>query len=1255
MPSLQLRFLGGFAASLGGDQPLVFPYDKVRALLAYLVMESVEHSREHLAGLLWPDYPDEKARGNLRRCLFDLRQLLDRASDADEASTSAFLRVGKKTVGFNPAAAFQLDVSDFLADKERSPDPLSALEKRSASYRGPFLAGLSLADAPEFDAWLVSRREKLHRDALAVLEQLIREHESRNDPERALAFAQQAIELDFWREPLQRTYLRLLSRQSQAAALAHFDVFRRALNEEIGIAPENETLQLLEDVRRGNAGLADTAKARGERRRVVAMVCDIEIAGHDPEDVITRQAAPQAAASEAIRLRNGHVAQAQGGEIIAYFGYPSAREHAPREAMDAALEIATRLSGEKDLAFRIGLHSGWILGSTSPSLPDEAGVVSKTARRLALGAPAGRIAVSPELRLLVDTYCRFDTDPNEGASVVSGKNLITRRIDRYCERLTTLVGRHRELATLTALWSDVRQGARHSVLLRGEAGLGKSRLTHALVRHVGLGDGIVLELACQPESARAPYSPFIDYLVRLIGLSRDDANAACHEKAGAFLAAMRLKEEVAPARLLELLGFADDEMASDGSSLTQVARKQVDEKLLLAVFAGQVRSQAALLIVEDIHWADHASLEFLPRLAASTDSPKLLLCTSRQGLNPEINGFFSPEIDLPPLTTFALEELVGEVAGGNVLGESQIASIIGRADGVPLYAEELTLSMLANDGEDIPSTLWDTLATRLDKVGPAKFIAQQAAVIGRGFTLELLQAIAESNDAVVGLKALLRAGLVQELRAGQYRFRHSLIRDVAYHSLALSERRAIHLRLANALRDTYANCLRDRPEVLAQHLSAAIDPGAAAVWLLAGCQAAARSANNEAIADFYAGLAALQPLADNDPQRNSTELQLQVALGTVLIAAEGYGSETAKSCFIRAWALSENVPDNIDLFPMMWGLWLGGRSCDNDVEPLAFARKLERTAAGSNDPAIRMAVDYAYGNNYFWLGEIDRSRQHLESALSCADRVAGNVLIARYGENIAISSRAFLAWVRWMQGDLDGARQIAEDNVSEARRANHAHTLGYALCFLAVTYRHLRRPDLAAQASQELLAHAQQHDLLLWQAAGASILGWSMGITGNEAGLAPIEQGIAGARIAMRIVETTFMAFLADVLVHLNRDNALEVIAYALERAGNNHDVYYVPEFLRLQGEAILLKSPENLCEAAELFRKARQLAVSASSHTLALRCAVSQSRLLLRQGKAPEACSLLEAARQQVNGSPDYPDLLEADALLTQIRQSLS
>jgi DNA-binding SARP family transcriptional activator len=1254
MPSLQLRFLGGFAASLGGDQPLVFPYDKVRALLAYLVMEPVEHSREGLAGLLWPDYPDEKARGNLRRCLFDLRQILDKSSRADEASTSAFLRVGKKTVGFNPAAPFQLDVSDFLTNKERSSDPLSALEKRSANYRGPFLAGLSLPDAPEFDAWLVARREKLHRDALAVLEQLIREHESRNAPDRALEFAQQAIELDFWREPLQRTYLRLLARKSQAAALAHFDVFRRALDDEIGVAPDNETLQLLEEIRRGNAGPADTGNTRSERRRVVAMVCDIEIAGNDPEHVIERQAKPLTVSSEAIRQRNGHVAQAQSGEIIAYFGYPSAREHAPREAMDAALDIATRLSGERDLAFRIGLHSGWILGSNSPSLPDEAGIVSKTARRLALGAPTGRIAVSPEMRLLVDSYCRFDTDPNEGTSVVSSKNLIARRIDRYRERLTTLVGRHRELATLTTLWSEIRLGARHNVLIRGEAGLGKSRLTHALVRHVGLSDGLVLELACQPESAHTPYSPFIDYLVRMTGLNRDDTNAASREKADAFIAAMRLKEEVAPSSLLELLGFPGDEAGDDDSALTQAARKQADEKLLLAVFAGLARSQAALLIVEDIHWADQASLEFLPKLAASAGGPLLLLCTSRQGQNPAVNGLFSTEIDLPPLTTFALEELVGEVAGGGVLGESQIASIIGRADGVPLYAEELTLSMLTGVGNEIPTTLWDTLATRLDNVGPAKVIAQQAAVIGRGFTLELLQAIADA-DADAGLKTLLHAGLVQEQRAGQYRFRHSLIRDVAYHSLALSERRAIHLRLANALRDSYANRLRDRPEVLAQHLSAAIDPAAAAVWLLAGSQAAARSANSEAIADFYAGLAALQPLAENDPQRCSTELQLQVALGTVLIAAEGYGSETAKSCFIRAWALSENVPDNIDLFPMMWGLWLGGRSCDNDVEPLAFARKLERTAAGSDDPAIRMAVDYAYGNNYFWLGEIERSRQHLESALANADRVSNNELIARYGENIAISSRAFLAWVFWMQGDLDGARQLAEHNVAQARQANHAHTLGYALCFLAVTYRHLRRPDLAAQASQELLAHAQQHDLLLWQAAGASILGWSMGITGNEAGLSPIEQGIAGARIAMRIVETTFMAFLADVLVHLNKDNALEVIDYALERAGNNHDVYYVPEFLRLQGEAVLLKSPEHISEATELFRQARQLAVSASSHTQALRCAVSQSRLLFREGKAPEAISLLEAARQQVSGSPDYPDLHDADSLLTQIRQSLS
>lgn len=1252
MPLLHLRFLGGFSAALDKEPPLVFPYDKVRALLAYLVMEAGEHRRDHLASLLWPDYPDEKARGNLRRCLFDLRRLLDQAAAAENAFP--FLLVGKKTVAFNSAAACRLDVADFLAWAAPDAEPLRALEQRSAQYRGPFLAGLSLPDAPEFDTWLTAKREKLHRDALTLLEQLIREHEGRNDPERALAFAQQAIELDFWQEPLQRSYLRLLARQSQAAALTHFDVFRRALDEEIGVAPDGDTLQLVEDIRRGS-GLPASASPRQERRRVVAMVCDIDIAGNDPEEIIERQAGPLSAATDIIRQRNGHVALAQGGEIIAYFGYPSAREHAPREAMDAALDMSARLAGEAALSFRIGLHSGWMLGSASPLLPDEAGIVSKTARRLALAAPDGRIAVSAELRMLVEPYCRFDNDGDERSSVVSGRNLISRRVDRYRERLSTLVGRHRELAALTALWSDVRQGHSRRILIRAEAGLGKSRLTHALVRHVGLSEGAVLELACQPEAAQTPYAPFSDHLVRLIGLRRGDARADCLDKAQAFLGGLRL-HETPPAMLLDLLGFADDEARADETPLTQQDRKQADEKLLLLVCKALTRSQPALLIVEDLHWADHATLDFLPRLAAGTGNPLLLLGTSRPEQNPAVDAFFAAKIELPPLSTFAVEELAREVAGGALLGDARIASIIGRADGVPLYAEELTLSMLAGIGDDIPATLWDTLATRLDRVGSARFTAQQAAVIGRSFSLDLLQAIAAAGDDVpAAIRTLLRAGLIEEQRAGQYRFRHSLIRDVAYHSLALSERRSIHLRLANALRDSYADRLRQAPEILARHLSAAIDPAAAAVWLVAGSQAAARSANDEAIADFYAGLAALQPLPEDDAQRNATELQLQVALGTVLIAAEGYGSESAKSCFIRAWALSEKVADHVDLFPMMWGLWLGGRSCDNDVEPLAFAGKLERSAGDSKDPAIRMAVDYAYGNNYFWLGEIDRARRHLEAALARAPDVASKVLIARYGEDIAISSRAFLAWVRWMQGDLDGARQLAEDNVSEARRANHAHTLGYALCFLAVTYRHLRRPDLAAQASQELLAHAQQHDLLLWQAAAASILGWSMGITGNEAGLAPIEQGIAGARIAMRIVETTFMAFLADVLVHLNRDNALEVIAYALERAGNNHDVYYVPEFLRLQGEAILLKSPENLCEAAELFRKARQLAVSASSHTLALRCAVSQSRLLLREGKTPEACSLLEAARRQVSGSPDYPDLLEADALLTQIRQSLS
>ncbi|UJB67207.1 AAA family ATPase [Acidovorax sp. YS12] len=1239
--ALALRFLGGFAVWRGGTPVTGFPYDKVRALLAYLALEPGLHSREYLADLLWPGVDAQRARANLRVCLFDLRRLL-----GDAAAQPPLLEATPKMLRLHAAAGLRLDVADFLACAGLPAESPDLLARGVAHYRGPLLAGLSLPDAPEFDAWLEARRAALQRQAVQMLERLAAYHEAQGHDAQALQYAQRATEVDPWSEPLQRACLRLLARRSPAAALAHFATFRRALARELGAEPEPQTLALA--ARLAQPGTAPEAApapaARPGRRHLAVLACDFEPrGGMDPEEAAAALGGLLAQGAQGVRSHGGHVALAQGGELLAFFGYPQAREHALRDAAQAALAVARAWraqEGAADLVLRAGLHAGWGFADESGGLPDAAGVLTKAARRLAQGAPAGGIAASAGLRRLAGGQFQWSAPDDAGAALLLARGPGAGRAEGPERGLPPLVGRRQELERLRAAWGDACQGPRLGALVQAEAGRGKSRLAAALAQQVLNGGGVVCEVACQSGAAHIPYLPFVESLQRQIGLEGTEDGAAhwLRQRLGADAV------DALPV-LLHLLGLAEDVAA-----LYPAERKAREQALLARLFGPAPDGRPLLLLVEDLHWADEATLELLERMLGEGDAggaPLFMLCTARAAPPGPLAERLAVRLELAPLPAQAIRTLVTQVAGaGQPLGDALLASIVHRADGVPLYAEELARAALAGGGRagDVPETLWDALAARLDGLGPAKRIAQYAACIGRDFGEDLLCAIATAPDDVDGgLQVLLHAGLVQRRLGGLLHFRHALIRQAAYESLAQAERRQIHARLAQALGSGFAERVRAHPEILAHHLSESTDPAAAHAWWVAGTQAASRSALAEAIHDFYAGLAAVQALPEGSPERTHDELRLQIGLGTALVGAQGYGAEAAQECFQRAWALSAGAPPGMDLFPLMWGLWMVGRHGEGE-HPLEYAGRLARMAEGSTDPARRMAVEYAWGNNTFWLGEFARARRHLEAAIAWRAQVEGAESIARFGEDIGIAARALLAWVCWIEGDLERARALADENVALARALGHAHSFGFAFSCAAVLYRHLRAPQQAAALSGELLDYARHHRLLLWQAAAAGVLGWAQAAQGDAGGLAPIRQGLEGARLVFRVIEITFMAFLIDALLHLGRPaEALPLIDEALERSAANHDTHFVPELLRLRGDALRHLRPDAAAEALDLYRQALRLAEASGAALFALRSATRIARLEAGAGAARPLAQVLA----RVQGPPGNPDLREAREVL--------
>lgn len=533
--------------------------------------------------------------------------------------------------------------------------------------------------------------------------------------------------------------------------------------------------------------------------------------------------------------------------------------------------------------------------------------------------------------------------------------------------------------------------------------------------------------------------------------------------------------------------------------------------------------------------------------------------------------------------------------------------ILRRADGVPLYLEEMSRTYGKDEFADFPSSLWNLLAARLEATGAARRLAQQAAIIGRFFDLTLLKALWDgaAQDVEDMLEQLVAAGLVSRQSGRELGFRHALFRDVACETLEAEEKRRLHARLARLYEGTFSYLVQRHPERLAQHLAAAGESLAAArMWLQAGQQAAEVSMYQEAIIHLETGIGLVREMESG----RLVEAGLQGALGTIWLALHGYGSEQAKACFSRVMALSQSAEDDPDptLFSTMWGLWLGGRSCTPQAYPLELVHKMERIARASGLPEHGMQVHYAYGNNLFWMARHDEAVAHLQQAVEIGRTQAPLTLIRTYGEDTRISSGAFLAWAHWMQGRPRTARILMDDIVAEARKTEHANTLGFALTFSVLLHRFALEPESAWAQAEELTALATQHNLALWQAAAAGVEGWAMAALGHPDGLQKTAAAIDMARAAMSATEPTFCALHVGALHALGyfqdcatqADEALRVCAKHL-------DYYFSPELWRMRGEA-LHELPDEGPAALHCLNQALELAAAQGAKPLELRAALA-------------------------------------------------
>ena len=704
-----------------------------------------------------------------------------------------------------------------------------------------------------------------------------------------------------------------------------------------------------------------------ERRQLTVMFCDIVgstamSARFDPEDMRGIVAAYHKCCATLIAGNGGFVAKYMGDGVLAYFGYPQAHEHDAERAVRAGLaivEAAPKLetAANAPLHVRVGIATGIVvvgdlLGSGEAQ---ERGVVGDTpnlaARLQGIAEPDSVVIAEGTRKLLGDLFEIVDLGPQDLKGVTgSTRAYVALRESSQESRfealhaggLTALVGRDEESELLLRRWAKAKAGEGQIVLLSGEAGIGKSRLTAAFLERLSSEPHVRMRYFCSPQHADSALLPIIAHMARAAGLAREDDAITRLDKLDALLVKTSTSPEDA-ALLAEMLSLSNDGRHPD-LDLAPEQRRQKTLEALIAQIEMISRQAPVLMIFEDAQWTDPSSLEVFGRLVDKIDALRVLLFVT---FRPE---FAAPWVGRPHVTALTINRLaprdamalIDRVAGDKPLAANIRRDIVERADGIPLFAEEITKAVLEAEGEGaaartiaavpspalaVPASLHASLMARLDRLGPAKAIAQIGAAIGREFSHALLAFVAHLPEPELNtaLDRLVQSGLLSRQGAppnATYLFKHALVLDAAYGTLLRDPRRALHGRVAEVLESQFPDVVETQPELLARHLSAAGVIGRAVeFWFRAGERATKRSANREAIAHLRAALQLLEHMSDST-ERAVWELRILIALGPPLVITTRSAAPEIASVYLRARELAQQTGRSVELFQALWGSWM---------------------------------------------------------------------------------------------------------------------------------------------------------------------------------------------------------------------------------------------------------------------------------------------------------------------------------------------
>ena len=1067
---------------------------------------------------------------------------------------------------------------------------------------------------------------------------------------------------------------------------------------ELGLpfGPRKQILNLVNEERalETRANLSEQVSTPGgERRQLTVLFCDLvgftKLAyKHDPEALQIIIRAYEEACTACVNRYEGYVFRTLGDGIVAFFGFPLAHESEAERAIRAGLDIVNamtqlRVAKAGRLQVRIGIASGVVI--VAPGERNAMGEALNLAARLQTIAEPGSIVVSDRVRRLAGGEFQYEDLGEKELKGVTGLTRVYQVVgvsqaeSRFAAAarlgLTPLVGRERELSTLVDSWRQVRETeAGRAILLRGEAGIGKSRIVSDLRERLRDETSFTQLFQCSPFFVNSAFYPIRASFERTLALNRDlDAEERLDKIEALVVDRLGLPKE--DMRLIAALLSLPYQERYGAIVVSPKLAKEETMRVLIEFVRARASAGPTLIVFEDAHWADPTTLELLGRfIDRLANMPVLFILTGRTEFNaPFLTNPTVGVVELGKFTAAQSTSLVDSLLGGKSLPNGLAAQIIARTDGVPLFVEELTKAVLETgnlivEGDHyayaqsaaivLPETLRDSLMARLDRVPLSKEIAQVGSVIGRVFSYELIAGLDLMSEEALGkgLQHLTESGLAScsgEIPNAVYTFSHVLVQDAAYDSLLKSRRKELHNSIAHLLDERRLTTPETAPELLAFHYTAAEQYRVAApLWLEAGEAAIARFAMSEAVAHLRTGLSAISKVRPSN-QRDRIELSLRTALGPAVVAHRGWGQAEVSEVLEPAWRLAQSLRQNAAYLPILNALAVHNMCMNQQAESLRWADQLLRAGAELADDRLEIVGHRAASATHFWLGKFAAACQSGDEVHRLYDPERHWDLVSLTNTDPFTGEGIYRSQFLWIMGYPDQAVAANQATEANARRRGHPFDLAFALTLGAQLFDFLGDSDALLRRTEEAERVSREHGIALLGEIMAEI---SRGVAWLRAGrlreaASQLDRGAerlmqTGHRIwvwYLRALHAQALALTGDL------DGAWSLIEESVARIEAGEERSHYAEVMRLKGWILVLRGEPDW--AASTLHAALTVARQQEAKSWELRCAITLARLLTSRGEPDKALEILAPIYSWFTEGRDTKDLQEAARLIEALR----